>query len=97
VVTAREQDSFPLQSLELINGTVINRLLDDVTQQLLENYPNVGTREMVEMIYRQLLTRDPTPSETETAESLLGEQPDRQSVSDLVWTILMLPEFQLIH
>ena len=97
VVTSREEDSFPLQALEMINGSVIDDHLDGIAQHLLENNPNADAQILADEVYWQLLTRDPTPTEREIARNLLGEQPDRQTLGDFVWTIVMLPEFQLIH
>jgi hypothetical protein len=31
------------------------------------------------------------------ASELLGERPTAESVSDLLWAVVMLPEFQLIY
>jgi hypothetical protein len=50
-------------------------------------------------IYRQALSREPTPAERQLARGLLSDSGkiSAAGLSDLLWCILMLPEFQLIQ
>jgi hypothetical protein len=41
--------------------------------------------------------RPPTESESKAAEDLLGEQPGRESIEDLLWTLLNSYDFLFIH
>lgn len=43
------------------------------------------------------LSRKPTADELQLAEEFLGTNPSQQSVEDLLWSVLMLPEFQLVR
>ena len=97
VVTVRETNSFPLQALELTNGRVINQLLNNVSKKVLESHPSVNPRELADRVYRQLLSRTPTPEEQGIAVDVLGEHPNSHSVSDFIWITIMLPEFQFIY
>ncbi|MGV3720913.1 MAG: hypothetical protein ACO1SX_08380, partial [Actinomycetota bacterium] len=43
------------------------------------------------------LGREPTDREQRAFREVLGERPTAESVGDLVWILVMLPEFQLIR
>ena len=54
--------------------------------------------ELTERLYKHLLARTPTPDERSTAAQLLGgTSPSAAGVEDLLWALLMSPEFQYIH
>jgi len=52
---------------------------------------------LVQRLYRRALGRLPTPIELASAESFLGKAVGQQALADLLWTLVMLPEFQLIY
>jgi hypothetical protein len=43
------------------------------------------------------LCRAPTTAESATARGIVGSAPTTEGVADLLWAVLMLPEFQLIR
>jgi hypothetical protein len=43
------------------------------------------------------LSRPPTSDERATTIELLHSPPTQQGVEDLLWAVLMLPEFQIIR
>ena len=45
----------------------------------------------------QALSRPPTARELALAVELVGAQPRREGVEDLLWSVTMLPEFQLTY
>jgi hypothetical protein len=48
-------------------------------------------------VYARALGRDPSADERRLCRELLGDQPTADAVEDLLWSVVMLPEFQLIH
>jgi hypothetical protein len=52
---------------------------------------------IVDWLYRFALSRPPTSDEREAAMELLRSPPTQQGVEDLLWAVLMLPEFQIIR
>jgi hypothetical protein len=52
---------------------------------------------MVENLYLEALSRFPSSLEKQVALKILGEGVTPESTADLLWTILMLPEFQFIN
>jgi len=54
--------------------------------------------QLVNRLYVHLLARQPEPTEFRTAVAMLGsEKPETAGVEDLLWALLMSPEFQYIH
>jgi hypothetical protein len=51
----------------------------------------------VTSLYRKALGRTPSRQELELARNLVGEPVKKEGVEDLVWSLAMLPEFQLIY
>ena len=43
------------------------------------------------------LGRKPTAEELAIARGLVGEKPTAEGVADLLWAVVMLPEFQLVR
>jgi hypothetical protein len=52
---------------------------------------------ITELVYARALGRTPTSEERRLCGELLGDQPSAEAVEDLLWSIVMLPEFQLVH
>ena len=47
--------------------------------------------------FRMALTREPTAEETAVLTEIAGAKPTPQSVEDLLWAVLLLPEFQFVR
>ena len=43
------------------------------------------------------LSREPNSDELQLASEFLGTKPTQQAVEDLLWSVFMLPEFQLVR
>ena len=52
---------------------------------------------LVKRLYRRALSREPSAEERQLAIDTLGEKPTAEGISDLVWMIIMLPEFQHVQ
>jgi len=95
VVTRRESVATTLQALELTNGDTLDAILKQGAQNWLER-SGEDSPKMIAAIYTQALGRAPTESETKIARELIGSPATVEGVQDLLWTLVMLPEFQLI-
>jgi hypothetical protein len=51
----------------------------------------------VDTLYLKAISRKPTASERKVAEQLVGSSANAEGVEDLLWSLAMLPEFQLIY
>jgi hypothetical protein len=97
VVTTRPEELSTLQALDLTNGQILADLLDRGAKNLRKRHPTWGADEMIAWIYRAALARAPTAAELETARRMLGAPLTDAGLSDLLWAVLMLPEFQLVR
>ncbi|WP_197734210.1 hypothetical protein [Sphingobacterium daejeonense] len=52
---------------------------------------------MIQAIYSQSLGRKPSQKEFEIAKKLMGNKMEEESVQELLWAIVLLPEFQFIE
>lgn len=96
VTTRRDNASTTLQFLELTNGGTLAKQVSRAAEVLLaeaEGQP----RRMILDLYRSGLQRAPTPDELQLATTLVGDTVNREGVEDLLWTLIMLPEFQLLY
>jgi hypothetical protein len=96
IVTTRPDDLTTLEAMDLNNGTILDERLSAGARALLKMYGSSST-ELATYVWRSALSRDPTPAEMELILSLLGPKPDVASTQDFLWSVLMMPEFQIIR
>jgi hypothetical protein len=95
VVTTRATAATTLQALELTNGDTLAKILHRGAEQLLA--PASSSGELVDRVYGSALGRPPGAKERALATDLLGQPMRQDGVEDLLWAMVMLPEFQLIY
>jgi len=95
VVTTRDTLPTLLQALELTNGTTLDSQLKKAAAHWLAKAPERNA--MISRIYLTALGREPTPAERDIAREMVGEKPAVEGTTDLLWVLVMLPEFQLIN
>lgn len=96
VTTNRDDEATLLQALELTNGAFLDEVLTRGAARWHEQYDGDPAR-IVRHLYRQAFGRAPTPSEEEAALEALGPKPEPEAVEDLLWAVVLLPEYQLIY
>ncbi|MFO0825331.1 MAG: PSD1 and planctomycete cytochrome C domain-containing protein [Gemmataceae bacterium] len=97
VVTTRPDQLTTLQALDLANGQTLTNTLARGAANILKSNPKATRDELATLVFVRGLSRKPTPDELAAAKSLLGEKPTTESVADLLWAVIMLPEFQLVR
>lgn len=95
VVTTRANEATTLQALELTNGETLASILERGAATLASTH--VDGAGLVENLYARALGRLPSPLERQTAAELAGQPLEADGLEDLLWSIAMLPEFQLIY
>ncbi|PQO44271.1 DUF1549 domain-containing protein [Blastopirellula marina] len=96
VVSSRPDELTTLEAISLANGPEFDAALARGAKQLLaRDWAN--SRELVDHVYLSLLSRHATDQEQTLLAEAIGEKPDPQSVQDMLWTVLMLPEFMIIR
>lgn len=96
IVTMRPSELTTLEAISLANG---QSLADAVARGAVLWQLRSGTdrARLVEALYLAALSREPSSDERAAALSLMDEAATTETVEDLLWAVLMLPEFQLIR
>jgi hypothetical protein len=97
VVTTRPEQLTTLQALDLANGQTLTNTLARGAANILKANPKASADELAEWIFVRALSRKPSPGELGAAQEMLGQKPTVDSVADLLWAVVMLPEFQLLR
>ncbi len=96
IVTVRPADLTTLEAIDLSNGQILADILERGSKKLLaRNWQSPA--EFVQWLYRFALTREPSPEELAVLTEALGEKLTEQGIQDALWSIVMLPEFQLVR
>jgi hypothetical protein len=95
VVTTRPDQLTTLQALDLSNGQALSDLLSRGAGTMLKLH--ASDKQLIDDLYMRGLCRHATPREMETAQAIVGAPMSSEGVADLLWAILMLPEFQLVR
>lgn len=100
VVTVRADAPTTLQALELANGETFASLLRQGAARLRDE-PDATASVLTTRVFRRALGRPPTADEARLALDVLGASPDAApdvaQVEDLLWAVVMLPEFRLVQ
>ncbi len=96
VVTERSTIATTLQALELTNGATLMERLEQGAAKLCGD-SGILADAAVDRLYESALGRMPSPAERKAAAGMVGTPVTKEGVSDLLWTLTMLPEFQLIY
>ena len=91
----RQRGPSQRQALELTNGDTLAKLLDRGAAKLLAGKPR-SNASLVTDLYTKALSRKPTGQELKLCEELLGSPLKKEQIEDLLWSLTMLPEFQVI-
>ncbi len=96
VVTSRPTDLTTLEAILLANEqTLFDLFSRGATRILAEKGSDPDT--LVHHVFAAALARGPTAEELAAATSILGPAPTEPQVADLLWAVVMLPEFQLVR
>ena len=82
-------------ALELTNGNRFNTVLKSGAKKWKEQFKT--SDEIIHSVFKKALGREPEPDEMNAALKVLGSTPSEDAVEDLLWAIMLLPEFQLIY
>jgi hypothetical protein len=96
IVSVRPDELTTLEAIDLSNGQVLADLLAQGAKNLLSRSWQ-SPAEFVAWIYRFALSREPTSEEFAILTDALGAQLNEQGVQDVLWSVIMLPEFHLVR
>lgn len=96
IVTSRPNE---LTTLEAVHLSTSSRLIEHLragAEKLIER-TGADSRVLVDEIYLALMTRLPSDREKKLLRGNLGGHPDVDSVTDLLWALVMTPDFFIIR
>ncbi|MGC1273148.1 MAG: PSD1 and planctomycete cytochrome C domain-containing protein [Planctomycetaceae bacterium] len=97
VVTTRPDQLTTLQALDLSNGPILSDLLTKGAERLLKKFQDRPTEDVVLHVFRSTLSRDPSDKEKALAIELAGSPATKAGLADLLWAVVLLPEFQHVR
>lgn len=100
VVSARPDRASMLEALEMVNGDVLAGYLAGGARRILASGPGTATdpSRIVDTLTLRAYARPATAEEQAVARELLGPAGDRQAgCEDLLWLLVMNPEFQYLY
>ena len=95
VVTVRASAATTLQTLELLNGPTLADHVRHGAERFKDSHKNA--RAIVDDVFARALGRAPSETERQLAVGALGSRPTVAAIEDLLWSVVMLPEFQVVH
>ena len=96
IVSMRPEALTTLEALDLANGQTLTRALEQGAGRLAaQSWASPGA--LITHLYLRTLARPPSPGELRAAAELLGPQPAAPAIADLLWALLMQPEFLYVH
>jgi hypothetical protein len=96
-VTDRPSMLTTLQALDLSNSPLLAETLSRGAPKIVEQFAGDEPVETVNWLYESALARGATAEERAISLAVLGSPPTPQGVEDLVWLVIMLPEFQIVR
>jgi len=95
VVTTRPSELTTLQAIDLSNGDILAGYLSKGAAKLVKE--EKSSDELIDWLCLHTLSRKPTIGEREVLNEIVGDGKKTVAVEDLLWSIFMLPEFQIVR
>jgi hypothetical protein len=96
IVSMRPDELTTLEALDLSNGEILTRTLEQGAQRLTQKTWG-SNKAFIEWVYAHALARTPSETELAAASELLGQTLSPEPVADFLWAVLMQPEFQYVR
>ncbi|HNT21277.1 MAG TPA: DUF1553 domain-containing protein [Saprospiraceae bacterium] len=95
VTTARSQEAGLLQAIALQNDPLLHQRVREGSANWVNKYQGKES-DMIDRLYLHLLGRIPSAKEKTKLMEYYKGHPGKESVADIIWALLMSPEFQMI-
>jgi hypothetical protein len=92
IVTSRPTQFTTLEALELANGDALKVMLEAGAQRLANRFTN-RPAELVDWLYTFGTSHSPDPQRREAAVRFLRTSPQASDVEDLLWSLVLQPDF----
>jgi len=95
VITTRDDRPTTLQALELSNGDILHKVVQDAGNRWATKRKDETT--LLNDLFQNAFLRFPSEEEKDIAKELLNKNLNSNNVADLLWGIILQPEFQLLR
>ncbi|MEK7953381.1 DUF1549 domain-containing protein [Luteolibacter sp. Y139] len=95
IVSMRPDNITTLEAIDLANGEQLAGLLKKGAASL--SAARKPTPELIDQVFLRSLGRRATAAEKNGLGTVLGSQPTPQAIEDLLWMVILLPEFQFVR
>lgn len=95
VATKRDEEATLLQALMLTNSEFFDEYISRGAQKWIDEMSD-NPSQLIESLYVNALAREPTRKERKLLLRQLGEKPRPEQLEDVIWALVLLPEFQFI-
>jgi hypothetical protein len=95
IVSMRPENITTLEAIDLANGELLANLLRKGASTW--HAAKAPAPELVDTLFMRALGRRPTDAEKSALVGSLGANPSPQAVEDVLWMVLLLPEFQFVR
>lgn len=96
IVSMRPDELTTLEAIDLSNGATLASALAKGAEQIVAQ-KWASNDDLVRWIYVHALARTPTATELAAALEVLGDKPTAPAVADVLWAVLMQPEFLFVQ
>jgi len=96
IVTSRPNELSTLEALDLSAGKRLFELITLGSKNIAQR-KGLTPETLTNWLFLHGLSRAPQAGEREAALETLGQNPSADNIADLLWTVCMLPEFELIR
>ena len=96
IVSVRPSELSTLEAIDLSNGQTLADALERGAKKIMTRNWN-SPDDFVRWLYQFALSREPSAQEMNVFRETLGAKLTEQGVQDALWSMVMLPEFQLVR
>lgn len=96
IVTSRPNELTALEAVDLSTSAILIEHLRAGAEKVTRT-PETNAESIIEEVYFRLLSRPPSRKEKALLRKALGRNPDVEVVTDVLWAIVMTPEFFIIR
>ena len=101
IVSMRPTELTTLEAMDLSNGQTLAEWLQRGAvrwhQQLQNEGNSTSSQDLVDQLFLFALSRHPRPEELTTINAMIGPSLEVSDMEDLLWAVIMLPDFQYIR
>ena len=96
IVSMRPSELTTLEAVDLTNGSTLANYLTQGATRLADRWRD-DRAGLIDHLHQFAFSRMPTAEERSIMESALSPAPAAQEIEDVLWAILMMPEFMLVR